>query len=356
MKMNREIWKIAFAYTGVIVGAGFSTGQEILQFFTNHGLYSYAAILLSGLMVLFIGRQATKFGYRIQADSHKAPIFTMFGKVTGTIIDYLFVFFLYGIAVIMFAGAGSAFNESFGLPTWLGTLIMVCFIVITLMLDFDKIVAALGVVTPFLIAVVVIIAMLNIFNPQVPLDTVDALADASRTPSGVWFLDGAMYAGFTLATAFSFLSIMGANASSHKAAARGGLLGGVVITVLMLLINAALISNMDVVNDIALPTLALAANIHPALQLTLAIVMLLVIYNTGVGVLYPFLKRYSEPYTKKYYTILIIAAVVGYFLSFVGFVELVGIVYPAFGILGLLIGLGLTSRWFMNKSSRKELL
>ncbi|SOC44752.1 YkvI family membrane protein [Salinicoccus kekensis] len=356
MKLNREIWKIAFAYTGVIVGAGFSTGQEILQFFTNHGLYSYIAILLSGLIVLFIGRQATKFGYRIQAESHKTPIFTMFGKISGTIIDYLFVFFLYGIAVIMFAGAGSAFNESFGVPYWLGTLIMVFFVVITLMLDFDKIVAALGAVTPFLIAVVVIIALFNIFNPQVPLEEVNALAQPERTPSGLWFLDGAMYAGFTLATAFSFLSIMGANSSSHTAAARGGLLGGVIITILMILINAALISNMDTVNEIALPTLSLADNIHPALQLILAVVMLLVIYNTAVGVMYPFLKRYSIPYSKKYYIILIIAAVIGYFLSFVGFVELVGIVYPAFGILGLLIGLGLTIRWFMNKSSRKELL
>src|SRR5699024_11576553 len=104
-------------------------------------------------MVLFIGRQATKFGYRIQAESHKAPIFTMFGKVSGTIIDYLFVFFLYGIAIIMFAGAGSAFNESFGVPSWLGTLIMVIFIVVTSMLDFTKIVSSLGVVTPSLIAV-----------------------------------------------------------------------------------------------------------------------------------------------------------------------------------------------------------
>ena len=58
----------------------------------------------------------------------------------------------------MIAGAGSAFNESFGVPTWLGALIMCIFIYITLLLDFDKIVKALGVVTPFLIIVILIIA------------------------------------------------------------------------------------------------------------------------------------------------------------------------------------------------------
>ena len=61
---------IGFAYTGVIVGAGFSTGQEILQFFTNYGTWSYAAIILSALIIMFVGRQAAKLGYLVKADSH----------------------------------------------------------------------------------------------------------------------------------------------------------------------------------------------------------------------------------------------------------------------------------------------
>ena len=51
--LNREAWKIAFAYTGVVVGAGFSTGQEILQFFTNHGcvqLFGHINIRFDGFI------------------------------------------------------------------------------------------------------------------------------------------------------------------------------------------------------------------------------------------------------------------------------------------------------------------
>ena len=50
----------------------------------------------------------------------------------------------------MIAGAGSTFTESFGIPTWLGALIMTLVIYGTLLLDFNKIVQALGIVTPFL--------------------------------------------------------------------------------------------------------------------------------------------------------------------------------------------------------------
>ncbi|CAA5390819.1 branched-chain amino acid transport system II carrier protein [Staphylococcus aureus] len=34
MMMNKEAIKIGFAYVGIVVGAGFSTGQEVMQFFT----------------------------------------------------------------------------------------------------------------------------------------------------------------------------------------------------------------------------------------------------------------------------------------------------------------------------------
>lgn len=49
----------------------------------------------------------------------------------------------------MIAGAGATFEESYNIPTWLGALIMTLAIYVTLLLDFNKIVRALGVVTPF---------------------------------------------------------------------------------------------------------------------------------------------------------------------------------------------------------------
>ncbi|WP_246094969.1 YkvI family membrane protein [Salinicoccus cyprini] len=356
MSYRRESMIIGFAYTGVIVGAGFSTGQEMLQFFTNYGTWSYAAILLSALIVIFVGRQAAKLGYRLKADSHEVPINTMFGSIIGKGIDYILVFFLYGIAVIMLAGAGSAFYESFGVAPWLGALIMMIAVFATLLLDFNKIIAVLGVVTPFLIIFILIIAAFNIFNPDIPFSEVNAHTDIDRTPSGLWWWDAITYSGLVLASAFSFLSIMGSEASKHKAARRGALVGGIIILLLMLLINGGLLANLDIANEAALPTLVLAESIHPILSLGLSIVMLLVIYNTAVGLMYPFLTRFSAPYSKKYKIMLTVGLLFGYALSFVGFVDLVNIFYPIFGYIGLFIAAGLTVRWVMNKFTQKKLV
>ncbi|MDH5042615.1 hypothetical protein QFL00_15430, partial [Enterococcus faecalis] len=86
-----------------------------MKFFTNYGIYSYFAILISGIMLTFFGRQISKVGYGLDVDSHEPTITYLFGEKFGKIIDYILVFFLYAISVIMVAGSGSAFHESFGI-------------------------------------------------------------------------------------------------------------------------------------------------------------------------------------------------------------------------------------------------
>lgn len=62
MMMNKEATKIGFAYVGIVVGAGFSTGQEVMQFFTKYGLWAYLGVIISGFILAFIGRQVAKIG------------------------------------------------------------------------------------------------------------------------------------------------------------------------------------------------------------------------------------------------------------------------------------------------------
>lgn len=353
---HKDEIKIGFAYVGVVLGAGFSTGQEILQFFSNFGTMSYAAVILSAVVIMFIGRQAAKLGNRMDAESHLEPIKLLFGSTLGKVIDYVLVFFLYGVMVIMLAGGGSAFEESFGIPSWIGSFIMMIAMVITLMLDFDKILTALGAVTPFLVIIVMIIAVFSFINPSVSFGELNQYSDISKTPTGYWWLDAVTYSGIVLAMAFSILSIMGAQSRTHKVARHGGLYGGVILLVLMLLMNGGLVSKMDVTSTADLPTLVLAAEIHPLLSLSLTIVMVLIIYNTAVGMLYPFLSRFWKPYSRNYKTALIISAVAGYVLSLVGFVDLVNFFYPILGYLGVLMGIMLTIRWVRNKTSKKQLI
>lgn len=353
---NKESIGIAFAYTGVIVGAGFSTGQELLQFFTNFGLWSIPGVILTAIIVIFVGRQVSKVGYRLDTESYEVSLVNIFGNKLGTIIDYILIFFLYGLSVIMIAGAGSAFQDGFGIEPWLGSLIMTIAVFITLLLNFDNIMKALGSITPFLIVLVLIIAGYHIINPMIPFSEVNEYRQIDRTPTGLWWWDAITYAGLDMATVFSFLTIVGSGASSHKVARRGPLIGGIIIIVLMLLINVGMLVNLKESNEYGLPTLLLAEQIHPILGFCMAIIMMLVIYNTIVGLMYPFLTRFTKAYSKKYLMLLIVGLLFGYGLSFVGFVDLVNFFYPIFGYIGIVISIALFIRWIMNKFTKKKLV
>ena len=123
-KGQQESIKIGFAYVGVVLGAGFSTGQEILQFFSNFGTMSYWAVLLSALVIMFLGRQVAKFGHVLDAESHLEPIKVMFGDTLGRIIDYILIFFLYGVMIIMLAGGGNEWSH--WIYTALSLLVVSC--------------------------------------------------------------------------------------------------------------------------------------------------------------------------------------------------------------------------------------
>lgn len=352
MGLNKEAVKIGFAYVGIVVGAGFSTGQEVMQFFTSYGLWSYIGVILSGLILGFIGRQVAKIGSAFDAQNHESTLDYLFSDIFSKIIDYLLIFFLFGISVTMIAGAGSTFQESFGVPTWLGALIMVIAIYITLLMDFNKIVRALGVVTPFLIVFVVIIAIYYLFNGSVALNEVNSTVPKTSLWKAIIF--GINYGGLAFAVGFSTIVAIGGDASKRKVAGSGALFGGVIYTVLLALINFALQAEYPKIKNASIPTLTLANDIHPWIGFALSIIMLAVMYNTILGLMYSFAARFTEPYSKKYHIFIVLMVLIAFALSFVGFTSLINFLYPVMGIIGLIVVVAVLIKYYLRKNQNKK--
>ncbi|MFW0760544.1 YkvI family membrane protein [Staphylococcus cohnii] len=354
MGLNKEAIKIGFAYVGIVVGAGFSTGQEVMQFFSLYGLWSYIGVLLSGLILGFIGRQVAKIGTAFDAQNHESTLDYLFGNAFSKIVDYLLIFFLFGISVTMIAGAGSTFQESFGVPTWLGALIMVIAIYITLLMDFNKIVRALGIVTPFLIILVVIIAAYYLFNGSISFGKVNETVPHDSLWLGI--LKGINYGGLAFAVGFSTIVAIGGDASRRRVSGAGALFGGIIYTILLALINFALQSEFPKIKDADIPMLTLANAINPWIALVLSVIMLAVMYNTILGLMYSFAARFTEPYSKKYHIFIIVMVIVAYGLSFVGFAGLINYLYPIMGYVGLIVVIGVLIKYYSRKRQNKKFI
>ena len=96
---------------------------------------------------------------------------------------------------------------------------------------------------------------------------------------------------------------------------------------LILMINLGLLTKYTEIKGVALPSLLLAQHISPILGTIMSVIMVLVIYNTVVGLMYAFAARFSEPFTTKYYVMIIIMAIATYICTFIGFISLIGKVF-----------------------------
>jgi len=126
MKPCHEIIKIAAAWVGVTVGAGFASGQEILQFFVSFGRIGLVGVVVATLGFMFLTMALAVMGQRLAATSHKEVALKLMGPHLGRVFDWAITVFLFAVTVVMVAGGGSLLHQWLGLPVLWGRAVSTC--------------------------------------------------------------------------------------------------------------------------------------------------------------------------------------------------------------------------------------
>lgn len=336
-----RVLKIASGFVGVIVGAGFASGEEILQYFTSFGYMGTVAAIISTILFAYFGMSLTKIGSRLQTLSYKDAIYTISGRWLGMVVDAILVFTLFGVGVVMIAGAGSSLNQQFGLPVFIGSLLLVILVMLAMTLKLDKVIAVIGSVTPFLLIAIVGIAIYSLITMDASFSELNPIALEQEKSFPHWLVSAINYASFNIAVGAGMAIVMGASEKDERIAALGGFFGGLGIGILIILAHLAIFSKVDIVAAYDLPLLSLVNDISPILGVIMSIILFGMIFNTGLGMFYGFTTRFFEPGTKKFMIAAAITLVIGFIASFVGFTDLVSKVYSTIGYLGVFLFIAL---------------
>lgn len=333
----KKILQIGSAFIGVIVGAGFASGQEVLQYFTSFGLVGTIGAILATALFAYVGMALVWLGSREHTTSHKDIIYKISGKWIGIVIDAILIFTLFGVGVVMVAGAGSNLNQQFGLPTIVGTILMTVLVLLVGMLNVDRVVSVIGSITPFLILFVIIISVYSFLTVDGSFATLDGIAKETPTTLPNWFISAVNYVSFNTAVGAAMAFVMGGAEKNRKTAALGGLAGGLGIGILILLSHLAIFSKIDAVGSLDMPMLGIVNHLSPVLGVLMAIVLFGMIFNTAISMFFSFAARFADFGTKKFKVFFTITMIVGFAASFVGFTDLVAYFYPLIGYLGLVL-------------------
>src|SRR5699024_1499044 len=332
-----KVLKIGSAFIGIIVGAGLASGQEVLQYFTSFGHLGTFAAIVSTILFAYVGMTLVKLGSRMRTTSHKDAIYKIRGRYLGVIVDYVIIFTLFGVGVVMVAGAGSTLHQQFGLAPFIGSLLMTVLVIGTVMLNVKKVIAIIGSITPFLVLSVIIIGVYSLFTMDLSFAELEPIAKQQESTLPHWFISAVNYVSFNTAVGAAMALVMGGTEKNEKTATIGGFVGGLGLGVIIILSHLAIFSIVDVAASFDMPMMKIIDDISPAFAVTVYLVLFGMIFNTAVSMFYAFVARFLEMNTKKANLAIIITGIVGFVASFVGFTDLVAFFYPLIGYLGLFL-------------------
>lgn len=347
---------IALAYVGVIVGAGFASGQEILQYFVSFGaVKGILALALAAFLFVTTGKFLLELGSLYNAKGHDQVINNLLPKPLAAVLDISFIVGNFGIGLVMIAGAGSNINQQFGLPIFVGSIIMGILIILAGFLNTEKVTQVIGTITPFLVVFFLVVAVYALLNIKISPDEMNAIAiNKVSTTLPNWWMAAMNYVTFNLMTGVSMAIVMGGDELNPLPAGRGGFWGSTIISVLLLFSAGAMFSQIDLIYASDLPMLELVNQIHPILGTVMSVVILGMIFNTGLGMFYAVTSRLVKDNQKKFRITIILLVAAAFVLSFAGFKNLVAYLYPAIGYVGIVLLCVTYYGWFKHRGDIKD--
>ena len=100
------------------------------------------------------------------------------------------------------------------------------FDLLNIIIRFYKIVRALGLVTPFLIIMVILIAVFYLFTGSISLGEVNSAMPETSAWKGIFW--GLVYGGLAFAVGFSTIVAIGGDASKRRVSGAGAMFGGAI--------------------------------------------------------------------------------------------------------------------------------
>ncbi len=330
-------FRVAATYIGTVVGAGFASGQEVLQFFSRFGAWGAVGLVLVTVLFIVFGSIIMNYGKALNARSHLEIIKFSGGRILGSVVDLVITFFLFGGLSTMIAGTGALFQEQFHLPGLLGNTLMAVFAAVTVLTGLRGVINSISFVVPFLLAAVVGVSVFSL--AKTPPDIMAAPAVPPNAMLSNWFMAAILYVSYNTLISIAVLSPLGAQARHKKEIRNGAVLGGLGLGAAALMIYLAISGNIAGVSSAEVPMLSLAGTLSPLAQFVYALVLAAEIYTTAVGSLYGFAARFAKiQKTSGNGRFAVIAATLAAFLaSQLGFSNLVKYLYPMVGYAGVLL-------------------
>jgi len=327
-----EVIQVAAVYVGTVVGAGFATGREIVEFFTQYGIYGLLGILISGILFMWLGTKMMMISRHIQAESYKEFNEYLFGRKIGLIVNILMLFVLIGVTSVMLSGAGAVFHEQLGFPFQMGIFVTIILAVFVLLFGVKGLFSVNMFVVPILILFSSLLAVTVIFQS-------DHQSISFQIDTWQWLVSPFTYTAFNIAMAQAVLVPLAREVKHESSLKWGGVLGGAALCLVLITSHIAL-SSLPNVEQYEIPMAQVMKNFMYSIHWLYILVIYGEIFTSVIGDIFGLQRQLKQVVRLPNIVIIIGILFVSYFVSQLGYSSLISFLYPLFGYVSLaLLGL-----------------
>lgn len=334
-----NVMKFAGAFIAFIIGSGFATGQEIMQFFTSNGLYSLVSIIISLILFTYFGSTVMSCGFDYGSLKKYRPYKYFCGNKVGLFYEYFVPVLLFISVIVMISGAGATLQEYYGLNYYVGCAMMTILVLIAFLCGLDSLINIIGFIGP----VIVVFSLIVGFT--ILVQNLDGLKNISQTimevnltkAGGNCVKSGILYAAYNMVSGLFFFTSLGNSADTRREAKYGAIVGSLLLIIVILVMNFALLSKINDIYKLSIPTLYFAKSISPMFGKVFSIVLLCGIFSTAAPNFWTVCDKISKEGRYNSKIIAIIISILAFFCGLFPFEKLVANVYPLTGILGILL-------------------
>lgn len=352
MTRKQSIFTLASVYVGTVIGAGFASGQEILQFFGKHGYKGILGVIVVTILFSLLGVLVLNIVYMRKTQNFEEFATIYFGKAFFIVINIVLTVLLFISYVVMLSGSGAVAYENFQIPYIYGIFIMATITFYVFIFGIKGIAKANSIVVPFLILVILLVGIITIFKNKIlfsnfytyPLQNTNLRDSISIFKFSIknfinknnWLWSSLLYVALNSIGAIVVMSSSQSLIVDRKAAILGGILGGVVLGILAMVILISLLILYTNVIGIEVPMIAVASSLGIIWKQIYGIVLILAMFTTAIANGYGCILGIANLIKIDIKIISIIVCIISIPLATVGFKKLVTLFYPLFGYIGMI--------------------
>jgi uncharacterized membrane protein YkvI len=342
--MSLRDWvDLGFIYAGTLIGAGFASGQEIMRFFTVYGKMGLAGIVITCILFFFLGSFILSLAIRHQSVSIRDILLPFSGKKLMLLFELISDLFLLGGYYIMLSGCGAVLWEGMKIP-YLPAVIFLC---IGCVLWLKNGVNGLAGFNRVMVPVMVILTFLIGYHGLEGFKDMASLLEMVPSAGKGWLFSALVYVSFNMTSGCVVLSSLGTYTKKPGVVYGASFIASVTLFVMATLLYLMTSAYFRELSGVEIPLMHIASTLNMSLYWASVIILLCAMLTTALSFGFAFVQSVSRKFRISFNH-----ALLGLFLGVPftswGFSNLIGFIYPLFGIVGIFFAFLLLCRRFFS--------